>query len=347
MSDTSNGHPKELLSAYLDDVLNIEERAAVDRHLADCEDCRAQLASLNRLARAMADEEVPPVPADLVAKVGRRLDAATVSRPRRFRYVVPATIAATIATIGILVTLQMREGHFVAPPPPEPMEQRRVRDEARPENAPAQSAPTLVVPDQEQPPSAKEDREKAVDALEKDKKQNAEGVAAPTDQPERKRNAEESAGVSGGEPGGVPAGVIGGVVGGVEGGVPAPPAASGERKAAADDGRLDQRSLKSAPAAPAPPAASRVAAKAEALAAQARRRCDSVVSASASRSRRVTRGFNRARRPSRHGRATSCRSPTNCSSPRPTRGSPASIATSRSGQADGPTLCRRRPAVPQ
>ena len=36
MSDGSNGHPRDGLSEYLDDQLGVEERTAMDRHLASC-----------------------------------------------------------------------------------------------------------------------------------------------------------------------------------------------------------------------------------------------------------------------------------------------------------------------
>ena len=65
MSGSGQAHPKEHLSSYLDDQLTLETRAAVDRHLALCEECRADVDALRRLARAVRDEEPPPVPLDL------------------------------------------------------------------------------------------------------------------------------------------------------------------------------------------------------------------------------------------------------------------------------------------
>ena len=62
MSEAGGIHPREQLSAYLDDELSADERAAVDRHLALCDSCRDQLASLRALSQALRDEEVPPVP---------------------------------------------------------------------------------------------------------------------------------------------------------------------------------------------------------------------------------------------------------------------------------------------
>jgi hypothetical protein len=118
MTETQGGHPRDLLSSYLDDELGVEDRLAIDRHLADCEDCRAELDGLRKLARSLADESVPPPPVDLLAKIGRGLDASTKQPVRRFRYALPATIAATLGAVGILVALQWREGRLGAPAAP-------------------------------------------------------------------------------------------------------------------------------------------------------------------------------------------------------------------------------------
>lgn len=141
MTDERNGHPRDGLSAYLDDQLGVEDRAAMDRHLANCEDCREELEALWLLAKAVGKEVAPPVPVELAGRIGRSLDAATVVRFPRRRFLVPATIAATIGAIGILVSLQWREGRFVAPPTPVPQERDRAFDEAKRTNeAPASVA---------------------------------------------------------------------------------------------------------------------------------------------------------------------------------------------------------------
>jgi anti-sigma factor RsiW len=42
----------EVLAAYLDDELSREQRSQVELHLASCDECRAELADINRLQRA-------------------------------------------------------------------------------------------------------------------------------------------------------------------------------------------------------------------------------------------------------------------------------------------------------
>jgi anti-sigma factor RsiW len=237
MSGAAGGHPRELLSAYLDDELAVEERMAVDRHLAECEDCRAELSALGDLARAVRDEDVPEAPADLVETIGRRLDAATVLRPRRFRFAVPATIAATIAALGILVTLQWRGGGLTKPASPEPTMNRQPEEQLK------------QLPTPEAPSSRVEEHAKSDHLLDKDAKEKAAPSVVPDLENE---NKEESAA------GNAPEGVSGGIVGGVAGGVPGGVDGSGTGVAGARERDLpaDERRDSLAPAPP-PPAASR------------------------------------------------------------------------------------------
>ena len=68
-------HPLlELLSAYLDGELAAGEWPAVEQHLDGCAGCRDRLEDLRLLARVTADEEAPPVPGGLAARVVQRLD---------------------------------------------------------------------------------------------------------------------------------------------------------------------------------------------------------------------------------------------------------------------------------
>jgi hypothetical protein len=143
MSETNRDHPLELLSAYLDDELPVEERAPIDRHLALCPDCRDQLESLRHLSRAIAEEAVPPPPDELEARVLGRLDALAVVPMRRRRFVIPATIAATIAAASLVAVVTWKQGGVGWPPRQEGDTRRagteRVRDKVA-ANAPVPSA---------------------------------------------------------------------------------------------------------------------------------------------------------------------------------------------------------------
>jgi anti-sigma factor RsiW len=57
----------ELLSDYHDNELAAGERAAVDRHLATCADCRRELARYRRVDEALLAQSVPPTPAQTAA----------------------------------------------------------------------------------------------------------------------------------------------------------------------------------------------------------------------------------------------------------------------------------------
>jgi len=160
-------HPRDLLSAYLDDELALDERHAVDRHLALCERCRRDLLSLRALAHAVAEEPVPAVPPELSMRISRTLDEAQLAPIRKRRgFVIPATIAATAAAVGILAVVQMRERIAQAPAPileapkasaPAAVPEERTRDEAK-EDRPAdvltkdvfQPPPSAVVVPQRQ-----------------------------------------------------------------------------------------------------------------------------------------------------------------------------------------------------
>ena len=251
-------HPKDLLSAYFDDELEVDARATVDRHLAGCEDCRQELDALRRLSRAVAGEEPPAVPLDLVGRIARSLDAGVGARRQPRRFMIPATIAATIMAIGILVTLQWREGRITLPEAPTD-ERREVLEAPKAPPAPAAAdekyvnvpvpEPSVprpsVAPEPELAPREEKKEGARVDALEKDLS------AAHPPMPEQgrlkqKSDAEARAGVSGGTGSdtsvdaarervaskvaaaeatapsapGVSGGVKSGVLGEVEGGVP-------------------------------------------------------------------------------------------------------------------------------
>ena len=233
MSDAANGHPRELLSDYLDDQLGVEERTAVDRHLVACEDCRAELDALRQLARAVGAEAVPPVPSELAARIGRGVDAATIVRFPRRRFVVPATIAATLGAIGLLVALQWREGHLGVPATPAPQEQEtdRALDELKRANLP--SVPVASENTSKARQVRPEKETTARDALDKDAKLADEPVMRALSKQKKDEGVE--GGVEGGVPGGVPGGVVGGVLGGP---------ASGEAVESVGDERRDRGASK-------------------------------------------------------------------------------------------------------
>jgi anti-sigma-K factor RskA len=104
--------PHDLTAAYALDALDRDEAEAYERHLAQCEECREQLAELNETATSLAFAAVAPAPpAHLRASI---LDAAAAERTNvvpllRRRWVsrglaVAAAVVACIA-VGLAVSL--------------------------------------------------------------------------------------------------------------------------------------------------------------------------------------------------------------------------------------------------
>jgi anti-sigma-K factor RskA len=104
-----------LSGAYSLDALDDIERAAFERHLAECAACRAEVASLRETAALIAETTAVEPPAALRSRV--LADIATVrplppvvpepvvaesrTRPRRFRLAALAAAAAVIAAVSI------------------------------------------------------------------------------------------------------------------------------------------------------------------------------------------------------------------------------------------------------
>ena len=94
----------DLVAAYALDALDEDERAAFERHLSECEQCRDQLAELQEAAAALAFAESREPPPELRERI---LDAArengkVVQLPRR-RWIFPATVAAAAAAVLVAV----------------------------------------------------------------------------------------------------------------------------------------------------------------------------------------------------------------------------------------------------
>jgi hypothetical protein len=100
--------PDEMrLAAYLDGGLGADDRARLERHLADCDACLGQVSAVTRLRGADLAEVTP----GLLARA-RGLVPAQSARPTQWRWVAP--LAAT-ACAGILLTIWMKP-HQVAIP---------------------------------------------------------------------------------------------------------------------------------------------------------------------------------------------------------------------------------------
>ena len=109
-----------LLSAYLDDAVRADERAAIDAHLRGCAACRALTEDLTSI-RATAGSLDPLIPS---ARVWTQLAAAVAAQPKRtglqwFGWHQLAAVAATaVLAAGLwrVGTLLKPEGRFAAAP---------------------------------------------------------------------------------------------------------------------------------------------------------------------------------------------------------------------------------------
>lgn len=242
MSERNDGHPLELLTAYADDELSIEDRAVVDRHLAECATCRGHLEATRLLASAMAEEAVPEPPDDLVVRIAQRIDDAAVVPFRRSRFRIPATIAATIAAIGLVGVVAWRQGalHQGAPatmPQPQPRrdeptapagDAERLKETKAQEPAPAPADKGFArVPQAGNESSVQGAREREFAKTPAETKQKSSGASA-----EELRKLGQL-GYVGSAPRERDQHVVGGVVGGIPGGVEGGAPAQAERQDAA------------------------------------------------------------------------------------------------------------------
>ena len=65
---------KELLSEYVDDVLEVKTKALVDEHLSTCRDCKEELASLKTLVNELGSLESVAPPSDFLNQLHERME---------------------------------------------------------------------------------------------------------------------------------------------------------------------------------------------------------------------------------------------------------------------------------
>jgi anti-sigma factor RsiW len=96
----------DLTAAYALDALDPEDASEYEAHLARCERCREELASLSEAAGALAyASEAPPPPPELRARIlqqaQRERENVVPVRPRWFAPVAAAAAIAACAAIGL------------------------------------------------------------------------------------------------------------------------------------------------------------------------------------------------------------------------------------------------------
>jgi len=76
-------HVWDRISEYIDDTLDPQVRADVERHLAQCEICSAIIDSTRNIIIFMADERVFELPFDFSKRLHARLDEVLRHEPPR------------------------------------------------------------------------------------------------------------------------------------------------------------------------------------------------------------------------------------------------------------------------
>ena len=91
------------LSEYIDGELEPSERHALEAHLTDCTECRADVAALRAVvARAGSLTDTPPTSnlwPDIATRIGARPARRTTLATRRFAFTLPQLVAASLALI--------------------------------------------------------------------------------------------------------------------------------------------------------------------------------------------------------------------------------------------------------
>jgi len=123
----------ELLTAYLDGEVTLEEKAYIEAHLPGCPECRAESEALSAtqdnlrgVLKSMAEEVVSPS-AEVWEKVRARLDTDTkgswldgLHRLFTGRTWQVATVTAAVAVIAVVAAVWQFGGVGQAPPVPAP-----------------------------------------------------------------------------------------------------------------------------------------------------------------------------------------------------------------------------------
>lgn len=126
MSRDSHREVRDLLGAYVLDMLEPDQRAAVSAHLDGCAECRAELdfvapaAELLPLADPDRVSDQPAPPPELGERIlaGVRAERAPRVRARRTRQIVAACAVALLVGVGAGVVA----GHTAFAPDPVPLE---------------------------------------------------------------------------------------------------------------------------------------------------------------------------------------------------------------------------------
>lgn len=167
---------KELLSEYVDGVLDVKTKALVDEHLSTCKDCQQELASLKVLVNELGSLESVAPPKDFLKELHERMEQRswfskilrTLFVPMRLK--IPLEFAgAAVMAILVFSLFYIQQDHYRTAEAPVSLKKERVAQKGAPESwgeglkdeasKPQRAYRTATV---EQPPEKKEPIELAL-----------------------------------------------------------------------------------------------------------------------------------------------------------------------------------------
>jgi len=197
---------RELLSAWLDEALDVRERAAVDAHLAGCADCRRELEGLRSTVSLLSRVEPARAPDGFVDRVMAEAHptpwyvrlARVIFFPLSIKLPIEAGAMIVIAVLGVYLLQSAPELKDAARPDVLAPTAPTSRSEPSPPPAPPAPHAPASAPTPAQPPAVERDAElrKALPPASGDKRERF-NVAPPAGQaqsvPEKRREAEQEA----------------------------------------------------------------------------------------------------------------------------------------------------------
>ena len=126
---------KELLSEYVDEVLDAKTKALVDEHLSTCKDCQQEFASLKTLVNKLGSLESVAPPKDFLNQLHERMEQRswfskilrTLFVPMRVK--IPLEFAgAAVMAILVFSLLHVQKDHYRVAEAPVSLKQERVAE---------------------------------------------------------------------------------------------------------------------------------------------------------------------------------------------------------------------------
>ena len=132
---------KELLSEYVDEVLDVKTKALVDEHLSTCRDCQQELASLKTLINELGSLESVAPPKEFLHQVHEGMEQRswfseilrTLFVPMRVK--IPLEFAGAVAmAILVFSLLHIQRDHYRMAEAPVSLKQERVAEKGAPDS---------------------------------------------------------------------------------------------------------------------------------------------------------------------------------------------------------------------